>query len=649
MDVELRQLKRTDRPSAGEVWIRSSTEDRRDLATLALERGVSGLACGEPPWVSVVVNADPTLDDMLAMELVQDLQAGRSPPSGMVQFARYAALAREGLHPGSVSLELSLEGVYLAIRNQAPGPLLEPGAGHAFLQGWRRLRDRVWQAAAEGLDPFSLPVVSAAQGFGRELAYLAGDREVFRQDVARGERWLLRLPDGPQQSTGLLLRQPRSLLFKNWSRSDPDAPGGSGTNLLLAVWRSPGQWVFSTDPVQRLSLLGLHQKLQAAEAQVSPSTAATDPWFDGAPWQHTLVAAPHGGSRLTDARVMAIARDWSGARVLPQHQPRPRRRALLSAGLVTALCGGLALASSLPAGPGSASERVSRGSGLSRERRERLRTEGLAVPKFALLVAVGEAQEPRSRFGPLAATRPDAGRLYTLLRDRYGYQPEHVWLLADGPVALEGTAPVHTGPATRDGLLDAIRDLGAATDQYDHSTLLFYYAGHGDVEHSAVDIGHLVLSGYRQDDPLRTGFQMNHLSRDLMERVRSSHQLLLLDCCYSGLALQRGTIPDAGRVYELWKNRAYVVITAASEREPAWEEQLGGSLFTNALLLGLGEGLPADLQVDGGRDGIITDEELMHYLGETVKDQTPQRAPYRPQQSDVGQFLFLPVSNASGN
>ena len=124
-----------------------------------------------------------------------------------------------------------------------------------------------------------------------------------------------------------MLRHPKSVLWKYWARSDDQAPTG-GVYLLLILERGPGQWVFSTDPVQRLPLKTLAAELQKAESARDAARAAADPWFDGKSFGHTLVAAPRAGSQLGDARILEIVRRWTQAKPV---RPRARRAGLWAA------------------------------------------------------------------------------------------------------------------------------------------------------------------------------------------------------------------------------------------------------------------------------------------------------------------------------
>jgi hypothetical protein len=322
-------------PAAGELRVRPALpadRERRDLSVLVLESGLDALERSEGPVTSITVSQEPTLDDMLAATFAQLLLAGQKLPAGAAAFAHYARLVRKGLCPGKLPLADSLEALYLAIRLQAGKQLTEPEAASRFLSRWRVLADWIMRSAAEGVDPGERSPCAEGAEFAEERAYLAREQEVYRQDVARGERWLARVPGGPPRSAALLLRQPKSCMFKRWCRVDRDAPLGEGY-LLLAVDWGQGMWVFTTDPAQRLSIASLADVLQAAERRRDPARPDLR-WradYDG-----TLVAAPHGGTRLAEREVLQVVRRWSGA------PTRVGRRAVLAAAGAGLVCLGAA-------------------------------------------------------------------------------------------------------------------------------------------------------------------------------------------------------------------------------------------------------------------------------------------------------------------
>jgi hypothetical protein len=330
-------------PGPGEIYIRpdpARVPAGRGVACVVLEHGTGVLVQGSAPAECLVIDASslhPTFDDMLAATFAQQLLEGRQLPAGCRAFADYAAVVRSGLRPCNLPPEDSIEGIFLAIRNAAGKDvdLTELVAAERFRKDWARMATCLLTAAEQGLNPVTASPFADRPEFMHERAYLVRDREVYRQDVLRGERWLVRLPGGPELSSGLFLRRPTSLFFPYWSRTDRDAPAG-GAYLLLAVDWGQGVWMISTDPAQRLPIAPLAAALQTAEAAKDAAGAAADPWYDGNKPEHagTLVAAPHRGTKLSEREVLQVVKKWAQVRML--RRSRPFRELIWAAvGLVT--------------------------------------------------------------------------------------------------------------------------------------------------------------------------------------------------------------------------------------------------------------------------------------------------------------------------
>lgn len=301
-------------PGPGELHLRpcvpGSRFDRR-LALLMMERGPEAFAQGVGPIQKILVQADPTLDDMLAVTFLLQLLAGERLAAGCRAFALHAAEVREGLKSTALPLHDSLEGIYLAIRSEAGIDLGQMEDGQQFLADWSRLATRIMEAAQAGHNPHSTPLFANDPEFFRARTYLTHDEDVYRQqDVPGGDRWRVFLPGTPAERAGLILRQPRSRLWKYWAREDPQAPGGKGYHFL-GVFERPHHWRFSTDPVQRVRIDSLAGVLQQEEETADPCGAGKDRWYDGCRHGYTLVAAPHAGTRLSDDQVLAAVRCWA--------------------------------------------------------------------------------------------------------------------------------------------------------------------------------------------------------------------------------------------------------------------------------------------------------------------------------------------------
>jgi uncharacterized caspase-like protein len=317
--LTFRKFSENDQPGEGELWVRSAPrKSGAGLADWVLEDGLGVLQQGPGEPTRLVVQHDPTFDDMLAATIADHLLAKRPLPPGLKGFAIYAGLVREGLQPGQVAFEQSLEGIYLAIRRESGGAdgradLLDPDVAVRFAKGWARMEARILAAAEQGVDPSAQPLFTNMD-FARERALLNEDHDVYRQDIQRGERWRVRLPldNAPPEGAGLLLREPTSKLWKYWSRKDPEAPGGNGY-LFWAIFDPDWGWVFSTPRPMKLQLRGLHAALQEAEAKKTPPGTAPGQWFDGDRFDYTMVAPPRGGTRLSEEEVLDVARAWARA------------------------------------------------------------------------------------------------------------------------------------------------------------------------------------------------------------------------------------------------------------------------------------------------------------------------------------------------
>ena len=87
----------------------------------------------------MVVRLDPALDDLLAAAFAGELLAGSALPAAAEQYARYAAMVRDGLLPGAVPIENSMQGIFRAIRGTGDEDLLNPETAERFSADWARM------------------------------------------------------------------------------------------------------------------------------------------------------------------------------------------------------------------------------------------------------------------------------------------------------------------------------------------------------------------------------------------------------------------------------------------------------------------------------------------------------------------------------
>jgi hypothetical protein len=199
------------------------------------------------------------------------------------------------------------------------------------------------------------------------------------------------------------------------------------------------------------------------------------------------------------------------------------------------------------------------------------------------------------------------------------------------------------------------QDYFAATINPD-DRLLVYFAGHGfHRTERGEERGYLALIGAKEGEVSReTTIAMDDFVA-WTRRIAAKHLLVLLDACFSGLAVRgsdmkietRGTEavakPDPKTLYRLSAQPGRYLLMAGNERQkaiasPSWS----GGLFTHAVVLGLGG------RADTQRDGFVTTRELYPWLRDYVEAEatraglalTPMIKDLGPHGSSEGEFVF---------
>ena len=166
-------------------------------------------------------------------------------------------------------------------------------------------------------------------------------------------------------------------------------------------------------------------------------------------------------------------------------------------------------------------------------------------------------------------------------------------------------------------------------------SFVFYFAGHGQglrLE-TGGKVGYIIPYDAQvsllQTDVINFESQALNLSllRLYAKDMRAKHIALLLDSCFSGLAMKRGVavMADGNTSYynDLLSRKAINILTAGDDQPVS--DGSGHSPFTKAILNGIGRG-GIDLQ---DRDGYGTFNQLAVYVKEKVEKATLRRQ--RPQ------------------
>lgn len=231
----------------------------------------------------------------------------------------------------------------------------------------------------------------------------------------------------------------------------------------------------------------------------------------------------------------------------------------------------------------------------------------------------------------------DVDQIRATLEDEFGFDSPDDWVLTDEQ-------------ATRVGIEALVDDLGQNLQPDDN--LVFFYAGHGaelPIEFDGEVVGrtgYLVPVGVKA--PLETAESQYIEIKQLLEdiaKLPARHVLVILDSCYSGMALDSELKTRGGgmtqQTVDLMSRRSRRVLTSAQADQLAAD---GGasfpenSLFTGWLTEGLRraasdvEGQPSP---DSDDDGLITVTELFSFVSGRVGSASESR-----QTPDFGAFKF---------
>ncbi|QPP07529.1 hypothetical protein G4Z16_15305 [Streptomyces bathyalis] len=186
-------------------------------------------------------------------------------------------------------------------------------------------------------------------------------------------------------------------------------------------------------------------------------------------------------------------------------------------------------------------------------------------------------------------------------------------------------------PPTSAAMVDPV--IRAACEAPD--TLIVYYAGHGFVDHR----GELFLTLPDSQTARRhTAVPYDWLRQAILENSRAQRRIMILDCCYSGRALEgmapaTSALPAAAGV-----NGTYLLTSAAENVQALSPKDEECTAFTGELLRVLGEGVP------DGQAFLTLDTVYERVRGALKASGKPE-----PQVQDRGRIGNLPfVHNRQG-
>lgn len=206
---------------------------------------------------------------------------------------------------------------------------------------------------------------------------------------------------------------------------------------------------------------------------------------------------------------------------------------------------------------------------------------------------------------------------------------EHLGFASDHVIALQD------GQATRDAILDVFYKQLAQRGMQKNDRLFVFYAGHGATRRlsSNRDLGYIIPVDSDPDAFAADAIPMSEI-QNIAEGINARHVLFVMDACYSGLGLTRGS--STRFLKENARRIGRQMLTAGgADQVVADSGPNGHSVFTWTFLQALsGKG-------DLNGDGLITGTELAAYVAPAVSGVSLQTPAFGSLPgSEGGEFVF---------
>lgn len=242
---------------------------------------------------------------------------------------------------------------------------------------------------------------------------------------------------------------------------------------------------------------------------------------------------------------------------------------------------------------------------------------------WAVVIGIDQYQS----WPQLSYAANDAQGVRDLLVNRYRFKPENVFLLTNEQ-------------ATRQNILSLLGDKLGNPDLVKRDDRVFvFFAGHGATRKlaSGKELGYIIPVDAGTANLEGTAISMTSF-QDVSDAIPAKHLLFVMDSCYSGLALTRGSAVGASANYlaEISRREARQMFTAGgADQQVADNGPNGHSVFSWTLLQAL-EG-----RADMNGDGIITASELATYVAPAVSALSQQTPAFgNLPGSEGGDFIF---------
>jgi hypothetical protein len=205
-------------------------------------------------------------------------------------------------------------------------------------------------------------------------------------------------------------------------------------------------------------------------------------------------------------------------------------------------------------------------------------------------------------------------------------------------VGFDEVRIIKDSDATQHNILSALSWLGKKARGNDRAVI--YFSGHGETHKSdRSEIGYIIPVNCPKEDYYVNAISMSKL-REATSVINAKHVLYVMDSCYSGMALIKGSREDEF-VAAMTNDPVVYMITAGKAGEEAIESQ-GHGIFTQYFLRGMKGEADYDKNevITGTELGMYTKKWVVHESNILNRRQTPQHGRI----DGEGEIIFIPLN-----
>ena len=282
------------------------------------------------PPLKFITHRFPDFDAIVSLFLAQQIILSQEVVEDMIALADYTKLVDSGALPRTYDLTGTPYAILRALFTRLKVDTEEELNQERIRIGLQFIRF-IYEKLREGYDVFDNR--SFYQGTGayeKVIKLIENDYFSYLQDLRRSQAFLIDLPSpGVEQLKRidvLLIRDPASILLKEWARRDRNhSPLHQGFGLLISGTKH-GRYMLGVAPEKGVHLKGLAPILNDREKKKRELVGRSFvPWYDGnCPlFNFRIIAGPQDGSELSFNDLIESLRSYQ--RVLHQDFPTKRK------------------------------------------------------------------------------------------------------------------------------------------------------------------------------------------------------------------------------------------------------------------------------------------------------------------------------------